>query len=661
MASKEQVNDGTVSRSASMFELEPNPFEQSFASTKKSRSVSAAVSNSQDQRFGGNVSRATSSGERGSKLTISEITSGSRELDVSSQRRSSVFSYGAQKPVLHSPPLLTPGGSRRLPPILLSPNFIQQAPNASSLVGQGQMNTVGSNYSNMSPKNELPSVSSGGINHINLERPPLNISLSKTAFTPNESHLRTGLTPGVPTAAHQMGSTHYPGHTLPYLGGPRNDIGIHEDTRNPVSYGMNMALNADLSNQAQSYAPGLGPTLGYASSQGFQRTTNPLQRNPIPPAGSARMPLTEVSSSKHSAQIENFAADSINSTTKSQQSRPFGSNSPPSTTARRKRKSSTTSRGSKSSKSSQRNTPTSTECKNLSRKETNDSADRDSDDSQERKRREFLERNRVAASKFRKRKKEYIKRVEMDLKFYEAEYDDLSHAMNRLCGIINGSTSPTSPTPLLGMLETAISKNDTPSSLSILAHIKRVLFQTNYYQRKGRNPRREMEYPQDSDDDRQRTDKELSSSRNGSIPGMQSAANSSRTPGNAISGTVPASYITDGPPPTQSAGAGSNNSILTDNTSVPSLAKEEDPVAGSFPLDGDKSVSTTSTVPSAIGTINTLPAVINGRPVIPLNDIATHSTSNPNTMSEIRQGSLVNLTADVVNAEPISFKYPNSD
>lgn len=65
----------------------------------------------------------------------------------------------------------------------------------------------------------------------------------------------------------------------------------------------------------------------------------------------------------------------------------------------------------------------------------------DENEEQERKRKEFLERNRVAASKFRKRKKEYIKKIENDLQFYESEYDDLTQVIGKLCGIIPSSSS----------------------------------------------------------------------------------------------------------------------------------------------------------------------------------------------------------------------------
>ncbi|QLQ82639.1 hypothetical protein HG537_0H04020 [Torulaspora globosa] len=593
-----------VTGNTSMFDLEPNPFEQSFASTKKSQTVSGVVSSPQDQRIAGIVPGRAN--DKSCKVI--------KESEVGNQRRSSVFSYGGQKPHLQSPPLLTPGGSRRLPPILLSPNFIQQAPNG-SLAVPGPLGPVMVNYSSMSPKNELVNADT------ELQRPPLTLGLSKTVFTPNESSLRTGLTPNIQGPIAQMGTMHHQGLTLPYLGGPRNDIGSQEDNRNSTVYGT---TGNELGGPSQPYTPGIGSLLGLSSTQGFQRSTNPPPRNGVLPAAS---PLADPNSAKRFPQIQDYVAEPIPSATKDRHTKSLDSNSPSRTAVRRKRKSSTSSRGSKSTKSSRRNTPTSHDSKNTAKKET---SDKDSDEGQERKRREFLERNRVAASKFRKRKKEYIKRVETDLKFYEAEYEDMSHAINKLCGIVNVSCSPVASSSLVCMLETAISKNDATSSLSILAHIKQILYQTRYFQRNGRNPRREIEYPPDSDDDdRQRTDKE-SNSRHNSI--------SNKTPATSVPGDPP---------------SGSTGSTKSTCASAPSF-REEDPTQ-------DKKPSDESTIPSAIGTISSLPTVINGRPVIPLSEIDPHSNSDPSSISGIRQSSLVNLTSDVVTTDSISFKYPNSD
>ena len=113
----------------------------------------------------------------------------------------------------------------------------------------------------------------------------------------------------------------------------------------------------------------------------------------------------------------------------------------------------------------------------------------DRKEEQERKRKEFLERNRVAASRFRKRKKEYIKKTEGDLQFYESEYEDLSQCMDKLCGI----SKQTVNSSLVGMLKQALLRHDVASSITVCNHIEQVLLQTKYVQRGGRNPRHEEE------------------------------------------------------------------------------------------------------------------------------------------------------------------------
>lgn len=136
----------------------------------------------------------------------------------------------------------------------------------------------------------------------------------------------------------------------------------------------------------------------------------------------------------------------------------------------------------------------------------------DENEEQERKRKEFLERNRVAASKFRKRKKEYIKKIENDLQFYESEYDDLTQVIGKLCGIIPSSSSnsqfnvnvstPSSSSPpstsLIALLESSISRSDYSSAMSVLSNMKQLICETNFYRRGGKNPRDDMDGQEDS-------------------------------------------------------------------------------------------------------------------------------------------------------------------
>lgn len=644
----------TTSQNSSMFELEPNPFEQSFASTKKSHSV-PGIGMPGQQNFNARTRNTPGqSADRNSTLSISEITSNNRAAGFNEQKKAASFFYGAQKPNLASPPLLTPGGSKRLPPILFSPNFGQQPPVDPSVVDQG----VPATLATLSPRDSRMNVGES-------QRPPLTLSLSRNVLVPNESNLRTGLTPNILTPGHQLPPTHYPCHPLPYYHGPKGDNNLHDELKPLINNGSGIPNSNELNTNPQSLTPGFGSMLGFSPTQNAQTSVNSLSRHD--PSQADFNVQRNFTASKEISPKEFISEPSPSAAVKRQRGTSFSAS--PSHAALRKRKLSVSSKATKSTKSSQKTTPYSTDPQSLVRTET---GDKDSDDDQERKRREFLERNRVAASKFRQRKKEYIKKVEMDLKFYENEYDDMSRALNKMCGISPGSSSPATSSSLVCMLETAISKNDIPSSLSIMTHIKQVLYETKYFQRNGKNPRSGIEYPPESEEeDRQRTDKErsFSRSRHGSLAGAPSSSHSNPSPNNHTAGPMAASYIGNGAAHSLSTGSNvsslgaENASLGTDNTSAPSTVKPEDPASTVFAANYDeiKDRSAGQPVASAIGTISALPDVINGRQVIPLNGMEPQSNSHSNSMSEIRQSSLVNLAADIASPGPIPSQYPNSN
>lgn len=652
MASTNRENSVSSSQSVSMFDLEPNPFEQSFASTKKSNSVPGVIASSQQAPDSRVRSAHVPVTERNSTLSISEITSNNRGTTPNDQRKPSPFLYGAQKPNLASPPLLTPGGSKRLPPIIFPPNFIQQVPGEPSLIDQGPAASLAT----VSPKDNRPST-------VEVQRPPLTLSLSRSGLIPNESNLRTGLTPNILTPGHQLPPTHYPYHPLPYYHGPKVDSHDELKPNNGMNLGLGVPNANELNNNPQSLTPGLGSLLAFPPGQTSQRTIGTLPRNGSPQADTSVQ--ADSTAIEEAANKDSIIEPTISTTGTKQRGTSF-SNSPSRASARKKRKTSVTSKGIKSTKNSQKSTSYSTDPKSLAK---NNNADKESDDDQERKRKEFLERNRVAASKFRQRKKEYIKKVEMDLKFYEAEYEDMSRAMNKMCGINQGSNSPSNS--LVCMLETAVSKNDIPSSLSILTHIKQVLYETRYFQRNGKNPRSGIEYSQESEEeDKHGTDKErsMSRSRHGSLVGHPSSSNSIQSSDSHTAGPMAASFIANGAPHSSSTRSNVSSlgtesaSIGTDNTSAPSSVRPDDPNAADFPGPYDeKNRSTAQPVASAIGTISTLPDVINGRQVIPLNGIDPQPDSNSNNVSEIRQSSLVNITTCLGSPQPIPSQYPNSN
>lgn len=309
------------------------------------------------------------------------------------------------------------------------------------------------------------------------------------------------------------------------------------------------------------------------------------------------------------------------------------------------------------------------------------------EDDQERKRKEFLERNRVAASKFRKRKKEYIKRVEMDLQFYQNEYDDMGRALDKLCGIIPGSSTPAASSSLMSLLENAISHNDVPSSLSILAHMKQVVYETRYFQRNGRDPRRELESNRshDTDDeDRHRTDNDSVGnvrSRDGSTTGPAELNRMQRSSSINYPGSVPATFTNTGlqsqhqtqqqlqqsqqeqPPHTAPTTTGSLPNFPSENGNFQGIIKNEATGPSILPvaLMDTKQSTSEQEVANTIGTIGSLPDVINNRQVGPIDDVHSQGPSHAGSMSDLRHNSLVDLANQSIRAEPMLPKYPNTE
>lgn len=687
MAVCNQGNSISSSKRVTAFDLEPNPFEQSFASTEKPQSEEFNERGQQRQQNRKSSSGHQLNGERNSNLTISEITSHEanvnhhRNSNGSNNRRSSPLIYGAQRPNIHSPPLLTPGGSKRLPPLLLSPSIAQHvsAGGATGLVGPHQMPSLLPNstspMTNPSSSNTIGSSNGSGNTTTTTEsqKPSFFLNLSKTGLTPNESSIRTGFTPSILAAAHAVPVAHHQYPSLASINNnttDNNEAGNNASVRNHsihISDGFN---NNDMGSNGvpAPFTPGLGSLLGF-TGQASSRQAPQIPKTGVSAVDSTvsdyNMASTEMNPSTNASQRNNVI-DPITSSSGTQHRKSSTSVSPRQQSSHVKKRKTSSAGKNVRPKKNQITTPNSSDSKQYVKREANDMSENEKDldeDDQERKRKEFLERNRVAASKFRKRKKEYVKRVEIDLKFYESEYDDMSHALDKLCGIVHGSPNPATSTSLVSILESAVSKNDVPSSLSILTHIKQVLYETKYFQRNGRNPRREIEYPQDSDEeDRQRTDNDSLNgirSRHGSAVGISSNTRLKKSPNNYSSNAIAASFITSRTQPTSTeSGVTFNN----ENTTMPSTAKSEIAPATMLPVSlVDHKDQETEQFSGAVGTISTLPGVINGRQVIPLNDITSQTTSNSNSMSEIRQTSLVDLTSDDVRADSALAKYPNSD
>ncbi|KAL6948550.1 hypothetical protein ACO0QE_001018 [Hanseniaspora vineae] len=123
------------------------------------------------------------------------------------------------------------------------------------------------------------------------------------------------------------------------------------------------------------------------------------------------------------------------------------------------------------------------------------------------KRKEFLERNRVAASKFRKRKKEYVSRMEKKVAFYKSEYKDLTeNCLSLFSGVGPVKTSPSSSIlkgGLLKQLKTSLSTGNYEAAMSLVNQIQDLVNNTAFVKRGG------IDTMQMEDDQEEKTKKDF--------------------------------------------------------------------------------------------------------------------------------------------------------
>lgn len=187
-----------------------------------------------------------------------------------------------------------------------------------------------------------------------------NAQFPRTGLTPNDSNMRTGLTPG--------GAYHSVNNIVPGVGTP-GALGF------------------------TAFTPGLSSLLGTNTKEFDQQVQAQNLQPMIPPANNT---ASNVSSMNQSPKDEK----------------------PAKTEKKTKR------RGSKK--------PEEPEPKKKKVKAESDEPVDEEGMTEEEKRKSFLERNRVAASKCRQRKKQQIGKMENDLNFYLNEYNNLTVAVDQL-------------------------------------------------------------------------------------------------------------------------------------------------------------------------------------------------------------------------------------
>ncbi|SCV02568.1 LAMI_0H00650g1_1 [Lachancea mirantina] len=602
-------NGSRENLAVSAFDLEPNPFEQSFASTKDGKKVirpASAAAPAANREMG---AAATAAGPlatgslAGGNLAPSNLGASSSlaqpvPLNSLAQDKTALNNVPApaqntsgvtaslqhaglmRTSSIQSPHGLTPGGSRKLPPLLVSPRLAPDAPNLAAAAGASAAGPnvphstshgvfQGPHLLHSNNTSLLPNAGNG------TTTPSFFLNLTKSGLSPNESSIRTGLTPAILTHSTLAPDQHPTGPpvTLP--------AAIGEGQFTP---GFSSLLGLSLGEKSFSDQ---APSIESGTIQ------DPLQAG-LPIGLPDSVPTTVTNSSLNSSKtsVSTTAANSNSSSTPSNAG--------------------DSSRNSSNEKKQMPLEPPAKKQKSVGPKSTpsmesqQDSVSENSHHDQERKRQEFLERNRVAASKFRKRKKEYIKKIEADLQFYEAEYDDFSQCMDKLCGISKQTTNSS----LVGHLKQALLRQDLPTALTLCTGIEQVLLQSRYVQRCGKNPRRE--------EDENRRRKSLKD---------ESYANSE----------LRLSHD-------QSFSSGVRSMSVDSKEGLPLQQAQN---------------HTKNVMDKATGTISNLPLVINGNTLLSLDDI---QRAQQKESLAPRHGSLSNLQQhDSIGKSPALPQYPNSN
>lgn len=517
----------------SKFDLEPNPFERSFA-TKESSSLSLNELNNSTATTNNNKDANSDINSIGSARAISSTTKNSNKHNlhipnISNVNQHSEDGVSAKLPGI-TPPLFTPGG-RRLPPIGLSPG------------GSTAKYTSGLSNGSLS-NNPDSSLWPNFIGNQNPQAPQLQLqqnfnqllsSIRKTGLTPNESNIRLGLTPGglggFGFGNHLATGLSTPGAFLngPITPGLSSLLGIPPSTSQP----MNMASSTSMPIQQQQpqqhhhtiphpqqpqqqSQPILGPPqtqvpiqiiqpLGQEITHIQNSTASNNQNGPtivaVPPQIAQQLPQPQgvittipensvgifpIANEQEPIVSTNITPQDNTSTsqpepapeatpdqapvpTPAQAPVPTPAQAPaptpPTTTTTRKRKNSTkladdstnvsgtkkakTSKAKKAEAKAKVKSEVTTEVVTEPQPEESEVNDNDGDvkdkedskpgkgkgkkrSNDEEKRKNFLERNRVAASKCRQRKKQLIQKMEDELAYYLTGYRELSAQVTQL-------------------------------------------------------------------------------------------------------------------------------------------------------------------------------------------------------------------------------------
>ncbi|GEQ67067.1 hypothetical protein JCM33374_g730 [Metschnikowia sp. JCM 33374] len=284
-----------------------------------------------------------------------------------------------------TPPVFTPGG-RRLPPIHLSPG-----------IGMSSPGTPGSNLwsSLLTATNGAGTGQSGEQNPGTYAPPNYPSYMRKSGLIPTESNLRSGLTPGI--MAHN---------------------------------GFNFNLQDSMTSGQMT--PGLQTLLGLVNSNPVENHSLPSSAAPNPGSNPLYQPSqASVNGPLHSVATQETHQKGALKDGENEQTKPDGpKKEQPKSSKKRPHKPDDLTNKVKVQKTSK--SSVATKVKNESAEESKESKDEDDGLDEEEKRKQFLERNRVAALKCRQRKKQLLNKMESELAFYSDGYRDLTAQVSQL-------------------------------------------------------------------------------------------------------------------------------------------------------------------------------------------------------------------------------------
>lgn len=395
--------------------MEPNPFERSFATKDNSAELEDSAKDG-----------SNSSNKHNLHIPINNLPAPLKLPGI-------------------TPPLLTPGG-RRLPPLGLSPGSHM---NMAATPGGTLWNSLLSATNSTNENNDL---TNGNVANSHSHLMPQNaggyfapyLGSKKTGLTPSESNTRTGLTPGGAGPGfhfgNQIGSTGLTPNGM-MTPGLSSLLGLSVQNANTDSHNHQIPNGGQTSVQAQAQAQPHAHSIvqAQAQAQAAQYQAQAAQaRAQAQAARAAQLQAQTQGQNQNQSDNQNQNQNHSEDQNKDIKQPEEKTKSP---TNNKRKAAASVSTGTAEENTSNKKPKSGRGRKAKVKEEPEQIDDEDSPDSkddklkdltEEEKRQHFLERNRLAASKCRQRKKQKVAKMEDELKFYSNGYRTLTNQMNTI-------------------------------------------------------------------------------------------------------------------------------------------------------------------------------------------------------------------------------------